>query len=92
MQKRIGIALFVAVCPLVYLKPHALIKSLCLRILFVNREPLNAAVLSRFPKERLLFGTDFPASLVFTDAADSLPDIPDEKQLSRLYADWHKKT
>lgn len=46
----------------------------------------------RFPKERLLFGTDFPASLVFTDAADSLPDIPDEKQLSRLYADWHKKT
>lgn len=45
----------------------------------------------RFPKERLLFGTDFPASLVFTDAADSLPDIPDEKQLSRLYADWHKK-
>lgn len=46
----------------------------------------------RFPKERLLFGTDFPASLVFTDAADSLPDIPDEKQLSRLYTDWHKKT
>lgn len=51
-----------------------------------------ALMCSRFPKERLLFGTDFPSSLVFTDAADSLPDILDEKQLCRLYADWHKVT
>lgn len=45
----------------------------------------------RFPKERLLFGTDFPASLVFTDAADSLPDIPDQELLTSLYSDAIRK-
>lgn len=45
----------------------------------------------RFPKERLLFGTDFPASLVFTDAADSLPDIPTQELLTSLYSDEIRK-
>lgn len=45
----------------------------------------------RFPKERLLFGTDFPASLAFATVADSLPDMPTQELLTSLYSDEIRK-
>lgn len=44
-----------------------------------------------FSKERLLFGTDFPASLAFATVADSLPDMPTQELLTSLYSDEIRK-
>lgn len=50
-----------------------------------------ALMQQRFSKERLLFGTDFPASLAFATVADSLPDMPTQELLTSLYSDEIRK-